>query len=231
MMTAEIPAHTTTRTTGATIRCAAKNHKDAGEIVIHDRCGVEVAKGENGRLYDLRSNNFGPLRYVCFNSLHTCDDDMVRITARQRADALANGEIVKNATVTVIKGRKVPVGTTGTVIWIGSSYGQTRLGIRDADGTTHWTAASNVQVVTPPQPATADTNQPQPAQPAPAPEALPFLAKTDGVTADGISYALARAGSTVYVREGDNGMREIPCDDDQAADAKFRELAAHLAGR
>lgn len=44
----------------------------------------------------------------------------------------------------VVKGRKVPVGTDGTITWEGdSAYGR-RVGIRDAAGTTHYTAISNV---------------------------------------------------------------------------------------
>lgn len=59
----------------------------------------------------------------------------------------------KGATVKVVKGRKVPIGTEGTVFWIGedqySRVGAMRLGFKDAEGTTHWTALSNVESVTP----------------------------------------------------------------------------------
>lgn len=52
----------------------------------------------------------------------------------------------KGDVVTVVRGQKVPHGTTGTVIWTGDrGYGE-RLGIKDADGNVHWTAASNVRV-------------------------------------------------------------------------------------
>lgn len=52
---------------------------------------------------------------------------------------------IKGRTVTVTKGRKVPVGTTGVVVWEGSdSYrGEARIGIKDASGHVHYTAASN----------------------------------------------------------------------------------------
>lgn len=52
---------------------------------------------------------------------------------------------IKGRTVTVTKGRKVPVGTTGVVVWEGSdSYrGEARIGIKDASGHIHYTAASN----------------------------------------------------------------------------------------
>jgi len=49
----------------------------------------------------------------------------------------------------VVKGRKVPVGTVGEVFWYGpGNYGD-RVGLREDDGTTHWTAASNVQRILP----------------------------------------------------------------------------------
>lgn len=60
----------------------------------------------------------------------------------------------KGDVVTVVKGRKVAHGTTGTVIWVGAGirrgyYGPApvRFGIKDAEGTVHWTSAANVEVV------------------------------------------------------------------------------------
>lgn len=74
------------------------------------------------------------------------------------ANAVADAhKVTKGKTVTVVKGRKVPKGTTGEVFWVGpgKSYSYydrfpaDRIGIRDAAGTAHWTAASNVEVVNP----------------------------------------------------------------------------------
>ena len=59
--------------------------------------------------------------------------------------------------VTVVKGRKVPHGTTGECFWMGtydnSKYGDpwgiyttTRIGIRDAEGNVYWTALDNVRL-------------------------------------------------------------------------------------
>lgn len=54
--------------------------------------------------------------------------------------------VSKGKTITVFKGRKVPVGTTGLCIWVGhGTYGE-RVGIKDANGTVHWTAKDNVRV-------------------------------------------------------------------------------------
>jgi len=57
-------------------------------------------------------------------------------------------DITKGMTVTVVRGKKVPVGTTGEVIWTGIGQYGPRLGVKDAAGTVHWTAASNVDPVT-----------------------------------------------------------------------------------
>lgn len=63
----------------------------------------------------------------------------------------------KGDTVTVIKGRKVPVGVVGKIFWIGeqASYGQRyvsyrdktytmRLGVKEENGTVHWVDSKNV---------------------------------------------------------------------------------------
>ncbi len=71
------------------------------------------------------------------------------------AEAVAAAhKVAVGKTATVVKGRKVAKGTTGTIIWVGAgksySYydrGTTRVGLKDAAGTVHWTAASNVEVV------------------------------------------------------------------------------------
>lgn len=54
----------------------------------------------------------------------------------------------KGKRVRVVRGRKVPRGTEGVVIWLGvDDWGKARLGLKDADGNAHWTAASNVEVI------------------------------------------------------------------------------------
>jgi hypothetical protein len=53
----------------------------------------------------------------------------------------------KGKVVEVFKGRKVPRGTRGKVIWLGDGDYGARVGIKDASGAVHWTAASNVRVL------------------------------------------------------------------------------------
>lgn len=53
----------------------------------------------------------------------------------------------KGATVEVVKGRKVPVGTVGNCVWVGAGDYGMRVGVKDEAGKVHWTAASNVVAV------------------------------------------------------------------------------------
>lgn len=57
----------------------------------------------------------------------------------------------KGKALRVVRGRKIPVGTTGVCVWIGDSTYGTRCGIKDEAGQVHWTAVSNVEVVEPQQ--------------------------------------------------------------------------------
>lgn len=66
--------------------------------------------------------------------------------ARYEAEVEAT-TIRRGKTVEVVKGRKVPVGTVGEVFWIGDKGWGERVGFNDAEGNTHWTAASNCRVV------------------------------------------------------------------------------------
>lgn len=71
--------------------------------------------------------------------------DQARV-AREAQEAVRATYALKGQQVTVVKGRKVPVGTTGEVFWVGeSNYGGFRVGLKDAEGEVYWTAASNVQ--------------------------------------------------------------------------------------
>ena len=48
--------------------------------------------------------------------------------------------------IVVVRGRKVPLGTTGRCFWVGETKYGTRVGFETADGETMWTAKSNVAV-------------------------------------------------------------------------------------
>lgn len=81
---------------------------------------------------------------------HRCVPDGERERREQEREnllaALAeSGTIVKGMRVIVARGRKVPKGTTGIVVWIGDdAYGGQRCGVKDDAGATHWTALGNL---------------------------------------------------------------------------------------
>lgn len=65
--------------------------------------------------------------------------------ARQQEAAIKRLRALKGQTITVVKGRKVKVGTTGVVFWVGETKFGWRVGFNDAAGETYWTAVSNVE--------------------------------------------------------------------------------------
>jgi hypothetical protein len=54
---------------------------------------------------------------------------------------------VRGDQVVVARGRKVPIGTTGELFWAKEGQYGWRVGVRDADGEAHWTAAKNIDKV------------------------------------------------------------------------------------
>lgn len=73
--------------------------------------------------------------------------EALRAEADARIAAERAAEPSKGKAVRVVRGRKVPVGTEGDVIWYGDGRYGKRVGIRDNNGTVHWTAAGNVEVI------------------------------------------------------------------------------------
>jgi hypothetical protein len=63
---------------------------------------------------------------------------------REREAEEACQEPKMGAPARVVKGRKVPKGTEGVIFWMGSGNYGPRVGLKDAQGTAHWTAESNV---------------------------------------------------------------------------------------
>ena len=67
--------------------------------------------------------------------------------SKMKALRKALGENVPSIPVEVFKGRKVPVGTVGEVVWVGESFGALKVGIKPAEGEVQFTAASNVKII------------------------------------------------------------------------------------
>jgi len=145
--TSSTPYRATSRTDGTWADCHGINHSDSGEIVVHDRCGKQVVRREDGKIYDIiRVGAYQARKFQCWRGAHRCDPRWVALTAQERAQDAADGRVdVKAAVVQVFKGRKVPVGTEGQVFWVGEdSYsGKAKLGIRDSAGATHWVLAEH----------------------------------------------------------------------------------------
>ena len=53
-------------------------------------------------------------------------------------------DIRKGMYVKVVKGRKVPLGTTGAIIWIGQGEYGWRVGLKDSKNQVHWTSVMNI---------------------------------------------------------------------------------------
>jgi hypothetical protein len=81
-----------------------------------------------------------------------------RNIARIRADEVRCWEAIaeraielrKGSRARVTRGRKVPIGTEGEIIWIGDGNYGTRCGLRDDGGEVYWTAFSNVTAIVDP---------------------------------------------------------------------------------
>jgi hypothetical protein len=73
-----------------------------------------------------------------------------RLAEEQRQRILA-ATPAKGKVLRVVRGRKVPVGTVGVCVWLGSSAYGKRVGIKDDQGKIHWTAYDNVEVSAVPQ--------------------------------------------------------------------------------
>lgn len=127
----------------------------AGKTHECNNCGALVTKAisKAGKTYTanvtLWQGDMGGLKEIL--SGHTCDQNEVISYAKLTQSNLDNGLLVKGQEVVAVKGRKVAKGTTGIIFWVeldnGFAYGDgvvTRVGFKDAEGTAHFTAATNV---------------------------------------------------------------------------------------
>lgn len=137
--------------TPATATCSGANHRDHADYGRCDSCGRSVAKikkeGRYPRLVDAGRDSRDNAKYVCWAKTHECDPEQRDEYQAAVERDLAAGAIRKGQHVVVARGRKVPKGTTGTIIWLGTdNWDNERVGIKDANGETHWTALKNVEV-------------------------------------------------------------------------------------
>jgi len=121
--------------------CRGLNHHDHGYRAYCDRCNANVIQWVDNdektkKITDARERSY------CFDAPHQCDPESVALYA----DAMAN-KIRKGSTVEVIKGRKVPIGTTGVVFWVApeaDGYGVYKIGFTTDTGDKHFLNIENV---------------------------------------------------------------------------------------
>lgn len=131
------------------LSCRGLNHSDHADTGRCDSCGKTVAlvhrPGKSDYLVNVGHHNGGQRYYYCFSNFHTCDAEEVENWTAYKAARLAEGAIIKGQTVTVVKGRKVPLGTVGIVFWVGENNWGTQVGFK-SNGETYFTAITNLEV-------------------------------------------------------------------------------------
>lgn len=132
------------------IRCGGVNHSDGGDLGTCTACGAYIVRTAKGRLLDARHSTteagYERWLFACWTRVpHECDPERRDAYQAAVARSLAAGEIVYGQRVEVVKGRKVPVGTVGSVIWVGDGDYGPRVGLVDEAGVKHWLALANVQ--------------------------------------------------------------------------------------
>lgn len=110
--------------------CNGLNHSDVGLAGFCDDCGAHVFQATKGQLTDIGRNTNGAEVFQCWRA-HHCDPRFLAERNVRDAEALVAGRFPKTVKVEVFKGRKVPVGTVGTVKWIGEGFnpGDVKLGL------------------------------------------------------------------------------------------------------
>lgn len=130
-----------------TMRCWGAHHRDAATIGTCDGCGAYVAKTDKGRIVPASPGRHLSWVYTCWAPDHECDPEQAAAHATIVEQKLEAGEMVKGQTVEVVRGRKVPKGTVGTIFWTGEDgYGNERIGIKTEAGETFFFAAKNAEV-------------------------------------------------------------------------------------
>jgi hypothetical protein len=160
----DIPAGTVSYS-GAVLRIKSKNERimsDVWDTVSY----AEVWNGKGVTDISLGCSEFGWAYAVDIDAtpdvvaqandwllaLKVAEFEADRLTAISRARSAAE-KVAPGKEIVIVKGRKVPIGAEGRVFWVGpdkfSRYGGLRIGFKNADGATFWTAASNAKVKNP----------------------------------------------------------------------------------
>jgi hypothetical protein len=132
-----------------TVPCCGINHSDRGVSGTCDNCGKQVARRDDGAVFDIQlRGSYSARKLSCWGGSHRCDPETVARWAEHKSYLADQGVILKGMHVVVVKGRKVPLGTAGVVKWTGvDSYDTPRVGLA-VEGTEKlvYTATANVKV-------------------------------------------------------------------------------------
>jgi len=112
-------------------------------------CTPETRKatGLNPGYYSIHDRNRGvPDPFVLPQHLQVMSAEVANLQIQMESLKL-EAKVTRGKTVRVVRGRKVPIGLEGEVIWYGETQYSPRVGIRDINGTVHWTSASNIEVI------------------------------------------------------------------------------------
>lgn len=120
------------------------------------RCGdaVHFAVNRKGKRYlavvSPHTGKLGKMWHECSAAMIPLYATVLAEREEARAAAVAKGEIAKGQTVEVIKGRKVPKGTTGVIFWVEDAFdgaGVTAVGFKTEAGEPHFTNVANVRAI------------------------------------------------------------------------------------
>lgn len=133
-----------------TIRCNGVNHSDTGKVTNCKRCGTQVARREDGKLFAVRryTTEGGYERFVfsCYTRSHRCDPERVQSYQDAVQRSIEAGQMVPGQSVIVARGRKVPQGTTGTITWVGESEWGERARVQPESGEAFFIPTKNLDV-------------------------------------------------------------------------------------
>ena len=141
----------TTSVNGLTIRCNGINHSDTGKIADCKKCGAQIARREDGKIFDTLhyTTEYGNERFKfsCYSRSHRCDPERVEAFQARVQRAIEAGRMVRGQRVVVARGRKVPQGITGTITWVGEGQFGERARVQPEDGEAFFIPTKNLDVV------------------------------------------------------------------------------------
>jgi len=113
-------------------------------------CGSNVQKSITKENKEYLSNGSrSSIHGGTFATAHRCDLWVAQglIEAGYQSREIARGEVISGATVKVIKGRKVPVGSIAKIFWIGDSDYGFSVGLILENGEKTFTALKNIETI------------------------------------------------------------------------------------